>query len=434
MGKIIIIGAGIGGLIAAYDLGKDGYDVTIYEKNKKDEISYEWYDDSTLSILKRFDIPFPAEDTYFSKKDWAFVPPFSSKAVQTVSDEKLLNYSFYRRDFSNNLIKRASEYAKINFSTPVDSLIINNEKVEGIIINGEEIKADLVIDSSGVLSKFRASLPESFGIEKTPGKGGVFNVVRMFYERNKEFTPDLKHKIYLKHMGNIGISWFRCDFENEVDVLVGLVDKEIDDNTINKALDDLKKANPALGDKLLHGGDRCVIPVRYPLTKMVGNGYVAIGDSAFMTIPLVGSGMENSIIAGKILAKTIKNGVSKENLWNYQVEYFKEVGAENMGIDAIKRWLLRTDSQDLKFLFESGIIGEKELAISGDGGKIELSFKDKLGKLKIGYKKIGLLIKLVNALKFIDKATALGNEIPTTYNEIEINLWQDKVKKFYSKL
>ena len=433
MKKIAVIGAGIGGLVVAYDLGKEGYDVTIFEKGKEEEISYDWYDDAAPSMFKRFDIPLPPKDTYFPKLDWSFVAPFSKKIINTKNESEEADYSFHRRELSKSLINRAKEFAKINFSTTVDRLLINNEKVEGIVVNGEETKADLVIDSSGVLSKFRNSLPESFGIEKGVGSGGAFHVIRSFYERNKEEKPDASHKVYMKHMGEMGISWFRCDFDNEVDILVGRIDK-LEEDTFENAIADLRKDNPALGEKLLHGGQRCIIPVRYPLTKMVGDGYVAIGDAAFMTIPIMGSGIANSILAANILAKTIKNGLEKENLWKYQVEYFKQIGAEHMGVDVLKRWLLGTKPEDLKFLFETGIIGEKELSAGGSGGKVVLSLKDKLEKVKIGYKKIGLLLKLVFALKKIDKATALGETIPSYYDESAIQIWQDKVKEFYFKL
>ena len=36
MKKIIVAGAGHGGLTAAYNLAKNGFDVTVYEKNKRE--------------------------------------------------------------------------------------------------------------------------------------------------------------------------------------------------------------------------------------------------------------------------------------------------------------------------------------------------------------------------------------------------------------
>ena len=40
--KIIIAGAGHGGLIAGALLAEKGYDVTVYERNIRDDLGYDW--------------------------------------------------------------------------------------------------------------------------------------------------------------------------------------------------------------------------------------------------------------------------------------------------------------------------------------------------------------------------------------------------------
>ena len=49
--KIVIIGAGHGGLQAAKELSKDGFDVTVYEKNSPEKVSYDWRDDVEPTAL-----------------------------------------------------------------------------------------------------------------------------------------------------------------------------------------------------------------------------------------------------------------------------------------------------------------------------------------------------------------------------------------------
>ena len=49
--KIIIAGAGHGGLAAAAKLAKSGFDVTVVEKEKRSALGHDWEDRFTFSLL-----------------------------------------------------------------------------------------------------------------------------------------------------------------------------------------------------------------------------------------------------------------------------------------------------------------------------------------------------------------------------------------------
>ncbi|HHU43367.1 MAG: NAD(P)/FAD-dependent oxidoreductase [Bacillota bacterium] len=429
MSKIVIIGAGIGGLIAAAELGKAGYEVSLYEKEKEDLLSYDWHDDVAPQIFKDLDLPLPDKEHYHPKSDWSFVIP-KAKNILFVPIKGERDLSIHRRALSKYLVDKAKQYCSMFFDVKVDSLLIKDDKVQGVKVKGKNIKADLVIDSSGALSAFRASLPESSNIQQKPYPGDIFYAFRGFYER-KDAKIEHKCKAYLKHLGEQGLSWSRHEIEGEVDILVGRIDK-LDKKTLDNALNELKKDNPSMGDKLLHGGQICTIPVRYPLTKMVTDGYAAIGDAAFMTIPMLGSGIASSMFAGRLIAETIiKGGVEKQNLWNYQVRFMYKAGSRHMGVDALKRWLLRTPSEDLAFLFDKGIISQKEMEVSSSGGAVKLSFIDIFKKLVAGFPRIGLLLNLKKAVDRMQKAIVLGNDIPVEYDDKKIAVWQQKLWEFF---
>lgn len=93
---------------------------------------------------------------------------------------------------------------------------------------------------------------------------------------------------------------------------------ELPKETFDRAYKALKASNPIISDEIVRGGRTCIIPIRYPLTHMVADGYAAIGDAAFMTIPMIGSGIENSMKAACILADTIikSNSVKRKTCGN----------------------------------------------------------------------------------------------------------------------
>ena len=42
--KIIVAGGGHGGIAAAAILAEHGFDITVYEKNKREDMGYDWTD------------------------------------------------------------------------------------------------------------------------------------------------------------------------------------------------------------------------------------------------------------------------------------------------------------------------------------------------------------------------------------------------------
>ena len=161
--KIVIIGAGHGGLQAAKGLSKNGFRVTVYEKNPPEKVSYNWRDDVEPTVFEELKIILPDNSRKTGRT--SFVPPFSEKAVYIEKEENATEWSIKRNIFVLSLVKSAEEAgAEIKFNTPVESLIIENNEVKGVIIKNEKIFADLVIDSSGIDSSFRKEVAKIFNI------------------------------------------------------------------------------------------------------------------------------------------------------------------------------------------------------------------------------------------------------------------------------
>ena len=51
MKRILVAGAGHGGLAAAALLAKNGFDVTVIERKKREEMGHDWEDRFTFSLL-----------------------------------------------------------------------------------------------------------------------------------------------------------------------------------------------------------------------------------------------------------------------------------------------------------------------------------------------------------------------------------------------
>lgn len=201
--------------------------------------------------------------------------------------------------------------------------ICKDGKVIGIKTNKGDVFGDLIVDCCGVDSFIRKSLPDEFGITKEIDEDDIFNVYRGFYKRTDAEKEEFTNKAYLRHLGRKGISW-ALDKEDHIDVLIGNAGK-FTKSALDVSFEHLLETNKTLSSDLIESAV-CRIPVRRPLEKMFANGYVALGDSACMTIPMLGSGIASSMRAGKILASVIleANGVyTEETLYPYQVRVAK---------------------------------------------------------------------------------------------------------------
>ena len=439
--KIVIAGAGIGGMVVAEKLGVLGFEVVVYEKAESiEKMRYDWHDDVSPVVFEELGIPLPKESA--PKRSWTFCSPYEKTIREFSQDESCPDMSVERRPLNRLLFERASKVATFVFGKEVTSAVIENHRVVGVMVDGQRVDCDLVVDSAGVYSPVRRSLPKSFGIsEVEPNE--VFEAYRAFYNRaHGSATPKYTNKVYMKHLGENGISWTILDHDpTQVNVLVGLVGG-LSDEVRAKSIDFMREHNDILGHTVLRGGYNVIIPVRYPATKMVADGYVAIGDSAYMTIPLLGSGIASSMWAGDILAKSIKANMDKgvvdshlfdmENLWAYQVGVYKKFGAKHLGVDVLKRWLLTQSNEMVDWLFASKVLSNADLQKVASGNLVTITPSAAIEKvLGVGLGNLPILLKMNSMVMKSHKANRLGNKIPVTYSPAKINKWEKRVQSLY---
>lgn len=175
------------------------------------------------------------------------------------------------------------------------------------------------------------------------------------------------------------------------------------------------------------------IPIKSTHTLLVGDNFAAVGDCVSMTIPMVGSGITNSVEAGKMLAQTIieadREGLpfTKENLWPYQYSYYKFIGASMLENYVLKNYLLNISEKTMNFFFDKEILTDKEL---GDSTSLANDKKAALEKVKKGYKRIFSLLKLKKTVEKSVLAKEAALQIPEKYEEEKVKAWRRELIKF----
>ena len=203
-------------------------------------------------------------------------------------------------------------------------------------------------------------------------------------------------------------------------------------NDVEEALTYLRSFNPSLGTELVRGGQFVNICVRQPLGVMVADGYAAIGDSAFMPVPIIGSGIANCLKAAEILAYTIINdktdSFSADVLWKYQRGFYKKLGNGLAPLACVKLMLTRLSGDDLDYIFDNGILTADDMTIGADDTSLVSLFSgikmdDIKTKLTGVYKNPVVMKKVLRMIKEIGAASAVVSAMPKVYNPKAVNAW-----------
>lgn len=440
MGKTIIIaGAGHGGLAAGALLAEKGFDVTVYEKKKETELGYDWTDIFAPGALAIAGIPMPEKDKFSYKENMTFYSPDCKKGLVQNVPEDQLEIKMERRDIYELLVSHARKNGvKFVFECEVRSALLFGSRVAGIKTDKGEFFADLVIDAAGMDSPLRKSLPSFLSVEREEGEFSRFYVYRAFYNKASDEPAKDPYKVYMLPQGKLGIGWVASE-EDFTDVLIGRF-APLSQEEINSSLETMQKENPRLGTEVKRGGQLVSIPVRQPLSVLVADGYAAIGDSAFMTVPIIGSGIANSFKAARILADAViadKNcAFDTASLWKYQTEFYKKLGGGLAGLACVKLLLTKLRPQELDYMFSTGVLTANDLTIGADSTSLlamlsGIAPADIANKVKRVVKDKALLKKILSAGKRMAKVTAVVAAMPKKGSKEAIFAWAKKYENCF---
>ncbi len=437
MSKIIVAGGGHGGIAAAALMAKNGLDVTVYEKNSVDNMGYDWTDIFAPDSLELIGLGLPDEDLFEYKTDMTFYSTNEKIAINQDVPPDELEIKMERRDIYKYIIDYALECGvKFEYDHTIKAPIIKDARVVGIKTDKGDIYGDLIIDACGCESPVRRGLPKNWHIQNHTRKNEKFYVYRAFYNKNDGALADDKYKVCLLPEGITGIGWVASEDEY-TDLLIGRFER-FDIDEANRTAEVFRQKNPTLGTEVVRGGQFVEIPVRQPLSVMVCDGYAAIGDSAFMTVPIIGSGIANSFRAAKILAETViadKTGeFTGETLWNYQYNFYKKLGSGLAPLAVVKLLLTKLNPMQLDYIFEKGILTSKEMTITAKSTSFTDFFHISPDLPMRGIaiiKDKDLLTKMLWAGKTMAEVVTTCAKIPRKYEKAKVLSWAWKYDQIF---
>ncbi len=440
--KILVVGAGHGGLVAAIHLARNGNNVTVLEKLAREDLGWDWHDNFGFITFAKCELPEPSKDLYRPTPNYNFYSPNIKTRLSTTLKEEEREIKMERRDLYHILLTEADKVGvEILDQISVLGPIHKDNVIVGVKTADQEYFADLIIDSAGLWSPIRTQLSPKYEILQEPKRGEVFHTYRAYFDIQEPVDPDMPtFNVYFGFQGMRGIGWVCYRVENDgrkfADVLFGRIDP-FQDGELEDLLGELRKIHPAVGHKVLRGGQSLKLAIRRVLPKFVGDNYIALGDSACMAKPLNGSGIEPAMISGKMLADHLKTlpspskdalvKYSTKDLWLVQVEFMREIGPTMYSVGLLKNYMLTIPWERVDIFFAKGMIQASDMEASITGRGINMTLLSLISRVMKGISQLPALLDLKKITKKMRNVAEDVRNIPEEYTYPDYLAWKQKI-------
>ena len=204
------------------------------------------------------------------------------------------------------------------------------------------------------------------------------------------------------------------------------------------------KKNAKVPDYNLLKTEKGMTPYHRNLFSSVDDGFIAMGDTAFLTPPTCGEGCTSSLVHGEIAAEVISKllkdnkPLTKENMWSINTRYMRTQGKEFDSMRALLKGVITISYDEAEYMFTNDILFSDKILGNIDDG-INLGAKDIthivggiIKGIATGKIKVKTVKNLLTALSNSDKVTKLYNTYPENYADFDE--WKQKAEVLWAEI
>ncbi|MGC8614628.1 MAG: geranylgeranyl reductase family protein [Thermoprotei archaeon] len=428
---VIVVGAATTGAVAAKKLSEKGFKVLLLDAKPKEQIGNKACGDAIgEEDLKKAGVSLPSSVI----RERIIGADLISPDGKTVFRIKGYGYTVDRIGLGSALIEEAeSSGSKFVGNFHVDAPIIRDGRVIGVK-GKEEITSRVVIDASGNKTKLRAALPDDWGVEKTVEKRDAVAAYRVIIE---DMKPPIEHSylrlIFDQNTSPGGYIWL---FPEGRLSNVGLGVTMIGNYPNPKIATENWIKGKYEGKIVVGSGD--TVPTRRPFATMVGNGILLAGDAAATVNPVTGGGIGSGMLSAKIAVEAVAKALDEadlpgiNDLWRYNVNYMKEYGVKQAGLDVFRRFLIRLSNDDINFGMSSGIMDEETVTKAAVTGVVNINLRKEAEIVIKALKRPSMLLKLRQMASDVKAAMEIYSEYPDNFSGFW--QWRKRADAFFANL
>lgn len=439
MYDVCIAGAGVAGTTLAREAAKKGLKVLLIDRSPQERVGDKVCGDALgLHHLERLGLTLPKE-TYFSIYPGIEIYSPDMHSRLSIIAEGLSAYALNRHEFGQFLLRLALD-SGCEFRPMAQAIepIVQSGYVKGVNLmdlkggGKEEVYASVTVDATG-FSRVLSRRLGKMGFDQRLDDDETLVCYREIVE--VEVTPPIP-AIYLDmEDAPGGYFWVFPEGKDRANIGLGVMRNRANPKLLFKKW---VKRLPCLNGKItkiIHGGGG-IVPARRPIDSTVLNGFMAIGDAAFMVNPMHGGGIGPSMTGGFLAAKALaealeKDRVDEEALWGLNMEYMGNYGTKQAALDVFRIFLQGLGNRLINYGLAQGLIKSDDLLKASMGGELRLNITEKASRLFASIGEPRFLLKLNKTAKLMEEFRGFYLKYPAPEGFKE---WRAKVSAFHEKL
>jgi digeranylgeranylglycerophospholipid reductase len=389
---IIVAGGGLAGMIVASSAAyysKQSLKILIVDRNASPQLGKKtisgWVcgdavgKNSVDYMTSRIGIKWQNPEIEHPVKGVKAFSPNHETSISFDGEGYILNRKVLPQKQLNDALKVGIE---IKYNLALRNVLTDNNNVIGV--EGEDLETKspfkktckIVVDCTGVTSVLRTNLPINSHIQKKINRDDLEATGRYIYnfenevEDNTFFDPDYCLIHLDQNIAPGGYAWVFPKGKSKVNVGLGVQQKAMEEHNrkqgqrkdLKTKIDDYVRMNPVIKNPQIADGESddgnswgtWQVSVRRQNDCLVANGYMLVGDSAWMPKPLDAGGIGPAIIAATIAGKDAvqsiqANDYSEESLWQYNLDFVDAYGYKTAGLEVFRRLLQKLSNDQINY-------------------------------------------------------------------------------------
>jgi digeranylgeranylglycerophospholipid reductase len=469
---IIVAGGGLAGMIVASSAAfysKQSLKILVVDRNPSPQIGKKtisgWVcgdavgKNSVDYMTARIGIKWQNPEIEHPVKGVIAFSPDHETSISFDGEGYILNRKVLPQKQLNDALNVGIE---IKYNLALRNVMTENDRVIGV--EGEDLQTKstfkktckVVVDCTGVTSVLRTNLPITTHIQRKINRDDLEATGRYIYnfenqsEDNTYFDPDYCLIHLDQNIAPGGYAWVFPKGKNKVNIGLGVQQKAMEEHNrkqgerkdLKTKIDDYVKLNPVIKNPQIADGESddgnswgtWQVSVRRQNDCLAANGYILVGDSAWMPKPLDAGGIGPAIIAATIAGKTVvesiqANDFSEESLWKYNLEFVEAYGYKTAGLEVFRRLLQKLSNEQINYGMKH-FLSKLDVENITNGEHPEFGMVDKLNMFIHGALNKRLAEDLKTTAEVNKKLVSHYHNYPTNPNDFPE--WQKSLNKIMS--